>query len=116
VVSSNDVPGLNGASRTLTWLQAHGFSHLMPRTVVVLNANSGDKPAVDMKDAEAKFREQVEEVVSVPYDKHLHEGGFISFPMMAKHSRKAVMELAGSIARYYPSRQPRQRPEELGSY
>jgi MinD-like ATPase involved in chromosome partitioning or flagellar assembly len=116
VVSSNDVPGLNGASRTLTWLQAHGFSHLMPRTVVVLNANSGDKPAVDMKDAEAKFREQVEEVVSVPYDKHLHEGGFISFPMMAKPSRKAVMELAGSIARYYPSRQPRQRPEELGSY
>jgi MinD-like ATPase involved in chromosome partitioning or flagellar assembly len=116
VVSSNDVPGLNGASRTLTWLQAHGFSHLMPRTVVVLNANSGDKPAVDMRDAEAKFREQVEEVVSVPYDKHLHEGGFISFPMMAKPSRKAVMELAGSIARYYPSRQPRQRPEELGSY
>jgi MinD-like ATPase involved in chromosome partitioning or flagellar assembly len=88
----------------------------MPRTVVTLNANSGDKPAVDMKDVEAKFREQVEEVVSVPYDKHLHEGGFISFPMMSKHTRKAVMELAGSIAKYYPSRTPRHRPEELGSY
>ena len=37
-----------------------------------------------MKDVEAKFREQVEEVVNVPYDKHLHEGGFISFPMMAQ--------------------------------
>ena len=24
------------------------------------------------------------------------------------------MELAGSIAKYYPARQPRQRPEELG--
>jgi MinD-like ATPase involved in chromosome partitioning or flagellar assembly len=116
VVSSNDAPGLNGAWRTLSWLQAHGFAHLMPRTVVALNANSGDKPAVDMKDVEAKFREQVEEVVGVPYDKHLHEGGFISFPMMAKHTRKAVMELAGSIAMYYPSRQPRQRHEELGSY
>ena len=88
----------------------------MPRTVVAINAISGDKPAVDMKDVEAKFREQVEEVVSVPYDKHLHEGGFISFPMMAKNTRKAVMDLAGSIAKYYPSRQPRQRPEELGSY
>ena len=32
---------------------------LMPRTVVALNATSGDKPAVDMKDVEAKFREQV---------------------------------------------------------
>jgi MinD-like ATPase involved in chromosome partitioning or flagellar assembly len=98
VVSSNDAPSLNGAWRTLAWLQAHGFSRLLPRTVVALNANSGDRPAVDMKDVEAKFREQVEEVVSVPYDKHLHEGGFISFPMMAKNTRKAVMGLAGAIA------------------
>jgi hypothetical protein len=52
----------------------------------------------------------------VPYDKHLHEGGFISFPMMAKNTRKAVMGLAGAIAQYYPTRQSRQRPEELGSY
>jgi hypothetical protein len=36
--------------------------------------------------------------------------------MMSKHTRKAVMELAGSIAKYYPSRTPRHRPEELGSY
>ena len=116
VVSSNDAPGLNGAWRTLAWLQAHGFSRLMPRTVVAINAISGDKPAVDMKDVEAKFREQVEEVVNVPYDKHLHEGGSISFPMMGKKARKSVMGLAGSIAQYYPTRQPRQRPEELGSY
>jgi MinD-like ATPase involved in chromosome partitioning or flagellar assembly len=116
VVSSNDAPGLNGAWRTLSWLQAHGFSNLLPRTVIALNATSGDKPAVDMKDVEAKFREQVQEVVNVPYDAHLHEGGFISFQRMAKQTRKAVMELAGSIAQYYPTRQPRQRPEELGRY
>ena len=59
VVSSNDAPGLNGAWRTLSWLQAHGFSRLLPRTVVAINATSGDKPAVNMKDVEAKFREQV---------------------------------------------------------
>jgi MinD-like ATPase involved in chromosome partitioning or flagellar assembly len=116
VVSSNDAPGLNGAWRTLSWLQAHGFSRLLPRTVIALNANSGDKPAVDMKEVEAKFREQVQEVVNVPYDKHLHEGGFIDFPKLAKKTQKAVMELAGSIAQYYPTRQSRQRPEELGSY
>lgn len=116
VVSSNDAPGLNGAMRTLAWLQSHSFGRLIPRTVVALNANSGDDPAVDMKAAEGKFREQIEEVVRVPYDKHLHEGGFIEFPMMGKKTRKAVMELAGSIARFYPTRESRQRPEELGSY
>ncbi|WP_256277778.1 MinD/ParA family protein [Mycolicibacterium grossiae] len=116
VVSSNDAPGLNGAMRTLAWLQSHSFGRLIPRTVVALNANSGDTPAVDMKDAEGAFREQIEEVVRVPYDKHLHEGGYIEFLKMGKKARKAVMELAGSIALYYPTRESRQRPEELGSY
>ena len=27
-----------------------------------------------------------------------------------------ILGLAGSIAQYYPTRQPRQRPQELGSY
>ncbi len=116
VVSSNDAPGLNGAMRTLAWLQSHSFGRLIPRTVVALNANSGDTPAVDMKAAEGTFREQIEEVVRVPYDKHLHEGGFIEFLRMGKKTRKAVMELAGSIALFYPTRESRQRPEELGSY
>ncbi len=116
VVSSNDAPGLNGAMRTLAWLQSHSFGRLIPRTVVALNANSGDDPAVDMKAAEGTFREQIEEVVRVPYDKHLHEGGVIDFPMMGKKTRRAAMELAGSIALFYPTRESRQRPEELGSY
>lgn len=116
VVSSNDAPGLNGAMRTLAWLQSHSFGRLIPRTVVTLNANSGDTPAVDMKEAEGAFREQIEEVVRVPYDKHLHEGGYVEFLKMGKKTRKAVIELAGSIALFYPTRESRQRPEELGSY
>ena len=116
VVSSNDPPGLNGAWRTLAWLQAHGLSRLLPRTVVALNANSGDSPTVDMKDVENRFREQVEEVVAVPYDKHLHEGGVILFPQMAKKTRKAVMELAGSIAKYYPTRQSGGHSAETRNY
>ncbi|WP_241473930.1 MinD/ParA family ATP-binding protein [Mycolicibacterium neoaurum] len=116
VVASNEAPGLNGAYRTLLWLQSHGFSRLLPRTVVALNSSRGDKAAVDMKDAENRFREVVEEVVRVPYDKHLHEGGYIDFSSMGKKTRKAVMELAGSIALHYPTRQSHQRPEELGRY
>ncbi|WP_006244128.1 MinD/ParA family ATP-binding protein [Mycolicibacterium tusciae] len=116
VVSSNDAPGLNGAMRTLAWLQSHSFGRLIPRTVVTLNANSGDTPAIDMKAAEGTFREQIQEVVRVPYDRHLHEGGFIEFLRMGKTTRKAVMELAGSIALFFPTRESRHRPEELGSY
>lgn len=112
VVASNDAPGLNGAWRTLTWLQSHGFGTLLSRTVLTINATSGDKPAVDMADAETRFREQVQEIVRIPFDQHLHEGGSIGFDSMSKKTRKAATELAGSIARYYPMRFPGQQGTE----
>lgn len=116
VVASQDPPGLNGAWRTLTWLQAHGLSRLLPRTVVALNRTASHKPKVDMKDVSAKFREQISEVVEIPFDDHLDEGGAVDFARMHKKTRKAVMELAGSIAHYYPARQPLQRAEDMGRY
>lgn len=116
VVASQDPPGLNGAWRTLTWLQAHGWSRLLPRTVVALNRTASQKPKVDMKDVSAKFREQISEVVEIPFDDHLDEGGAVDFATMHKKTQKAVMELAGSIAQYYPARQPQQRPEDMGRY
>jgi MinD-like ATPase involved in chromosome partitioning or flagellar assembly len=69
-----------------------------------------------MKDVSAKFREQISEVVEIPFDDHLDEGGAVDFPTMHKKTQKAVMELAGSIAQYYPARQPQQRPEDMGRY
>lgn len=109
VVASQDAPGLNGAYRTQAWLAAHGLARLLPRTVVVLNRTSPQKPKVDMANVAAQFRAQfregTEEVVLVPFDDHLDEGGAVEFDRMGKKARMAVMELAGAIARYYPSRQ-----------
>lgn len=105
VVASQDAPGLNGAYQTQSWLAAHGLARLLPRTVVVLNRTGPQKPKVDMDNAAAQFRAGTEEVVLVPFDHHLDEGGPIVFDRMGKKARQAVMELAGAIARYYPSRQ-----------
>ena len=84
VVASQDAPGLNGAWSTLSWLQAHGFSRLLPRTVVALNATPRASRWSTLDEVEATFREQISDVVRVPYDAHLAEGGVIDFPTLTK--------------------------------
>ncbi|MFV8227400.1 MinD/ParA family ATP-binding protein [Mycolicibacterium fortuitum] len=115
VVASQDAPGLNGASRTRAWLASHGLGRLLPRTVVVLNRTGAQKPKVDVDDAVAQFREGTEHVLTVPFDDHLSEGGAIEYSRMDKKTQKSVDELAGAIARYYPTRHV-PRTEETGGY
>ena len=118
-VASEDAPGLNGAWATLTWLHAHGFSRLLPRTVVAINATFEGKPLVDIDEAERGIREEIEgvSVVRVPYDVHLAEGGDISFAELKPRTRKALMDLAGAVAQHYPARQPhRHRTDETGRF
>ncbi|MBS4730621.1 AAA family ATPase [Mycobacterium sp. SM1] len=108
VVASLDPPGLNGAWATLQWLQAHGFSRLLPRTVVALNATFKGRPLVDIDAAETRLRDQIPgiNVVRVPFDVHLAEGGDIAFTALKSRTRKALMNLAGAVAAHYPARQP----------
>ena len=117
VVASQDPPGLNGAWATVAWLHAHGFSRLLPRTVVALNAISKGKPLVDINAAETQFREQIQNVVRVPYDVHLAEGADIAFQELKPRTRKALMNLAAAVAQHYPARQPHHhRTDETGRF
>ena len=119
VVASQDPPGLNGAWATLQWLQSHGFSRLLPRTVVALNSTFKNKPLVDIGAAEVEFRDKIQHVnlVTVPYDVHLAEGRDIAFPALKRRTRKALMDLAGAIAQHYPARGPHQyRTNETGGF
>lgn len=118
VVASQDPPGVNGAWSTLHWLHAHGFARLLPRTVVALNATSKGRPLVDIQDIEARLREQqISDVIRVPYDLHLADGGGIDFGTLKKSTRQALMTLAGAVAQHYPARQVRRhRSEDTGRY
>lgn len=117
IVASQDAPGLNGAWSTLTWLSSHGFSALLPRTTVAVNAPFKGKALVDVDASEDLFREQVPDVkvIRVPYDVHLAEGGDVMLKELKKRTRKALTELAGAIAEHYPVRGQR-RSNETGGF
>lgn len=106
IVASQDVPGVNGGLKTLRWLQAHGYGHLLSTTVVVLNNIHPGPVLIDLDRAETAIKGEFPavKIMRIGYDKHLAEGEAIEFGSMKKGSREEFMELAGAVADHYPAR------------
>ena len=107
VVAAQNQRGVIGAAKTLMWLQSHGFGALLHRTVVALNATDRGRALVDVDKAEAFLRGDGSipiEVVRIPYDAHLAEGGAVEYDALESSTRKALLELAATVADHYPLR------------
>lgn len=117
VVASDDVRGVEGALATLDWLDAHGYARLLQHTVVVLNAIQKTKPFVDFGIVENQFRKRVPDFYPMPYDPHLATGLAVEYTSLKRKTRKALKELVGGVAQYYPVIRAQQRDEDgLGTW
>lgn len=104
IVAAQNTRGIAGARTSLEWLAAHGFSRLLPRTVVIFNATSPGKPFVDLEAEQRWFEEKGTTVLYVPYDRHLAEGMAIELDELKSKTRKALIAVAGAVAKFYPAR------------
>lgn len=92
VVAPMTAEGVNGTRQVLDWLGQLPHSALAS-TVVALTANSPDV-TLDRKTAVAHLKESGVHVVSVPYDRHLAQGGPIRTALLGQETRDAAVTLA----------------------
>jgi len=78
VVSSPWVDGAAAAGQTLDWLASRGMTHLLSRTVLVLNDSDGHADKRTRSVLTERFTSNGMVVVEVPFDGHLRPGGVIS--------------------------------------
>lgn len=117
VVAAQNNRGINGAKNTLAWLSSHGFGRLLQHTVIALNATDRGKPLINLDAVETAFRQIVPEVVVIPYDPHLAEGGAVDYDRLRPRTRTALLDLAGAVAEHYPVRHTqRHRSTESGGF
>ena len=97
VVGSLTVDGAGRASKTLDWLNAHGYRSAAARAVLVLDGDraSGDIDAVRLQ---AHFNARCRAVVELPHDPHLAQGGRIEPAALRPATREAALELAALVA------------------
>ncbi|WP_410872010.1 AAA family ATPase [Nocardia sp. A7] len=111
LVTSPAIDGARSASATLDWLDHHGYSKLVERTVVVVNASRRGASTVDLDQLRKLFLDRTRAVQIVPFDDHLAEGAEIDLELVSKPTRRALLELAAMVADDfgYHAQQPQQQ-------
>ena len=97
VVASPAIDSARSALATLDWLEHHGFGYLAAHTSVVVNSPWAGDTSVDVPQLTQFFRGRVQNVVVVPYDDHLAEGGEIRLERLNRKTRSAYTALASAM-------------------
>ena len=98
LVTSPAIDGARSASATLDWLDHHGYSKLVERTVVVVNASRRGASTIDLEQLRGLFLDRTRAVQVVPFDDHLAEGAEIDLELVGKSTQRALLELAAMVA------------------
>ncbi|OWY82465.1 MinD/ParA family protein [Rhodococcus sp. BUPNP1] len=102
LVASPAVDAARSAAATLDWLQAHGYSDLVERTVVVISSPRPGAASIDMDALTAHFLARCRAVKVLPFDEHLAEGAEIDLERLRPATRTAFVELAAMVADDFP--------------
>lgn len=100
------------ASKTLDWLEAHGYNHLVERAVVALSHDRTSR-YVDTSTIREHFTTRCHAVVDLPPDPHLAIGGPIDLNELQPRTRDAYLTLAAHVAEQFawqPAAPPTQIP------
>lgn len=116
IVTTPSIDGARAAQATVEWLEAHGYRELIARSVTVINGVRRSRGTVDLDAVERFFTAHTRQVVRVPYDPHIDEGGEIHLDRLARQTRDALLHLAAVVADDFPRRAgvptgPPARPE-----
>ncbi|GGC76511.1 MinD/ParA family ATP-binding protein [Hoyosella rhizosphaerae] len=98
IVSSGSVDGARSASATMDWLEAHGHSALVDKSVTVINAARPKSGKVNLDRVVEHFQQRSRAVRLLPFDPHLEEGAEIDMDRLRPATKLALMELAATLA------------------
>ncbi len=98
IIAAPSVDGASRAAKTLDWLDAHHYGHLVARAVVAVSHTRPRAQNVDMRVLDAHFSARCRALVHIPYDPHLVAGSVIRWNEMADPTRSAFLRLAAVVA------------------
>ena len=94
------VTGARRAAETLDWLEDNGFEHLARTSIVVLTAKDIVSRSVD-KDAVLEHLGKAGDLIVVPADPHMADGGTLDWDVLRPQTREAFLDIAEAITRRF---------------
>ncbi|WP_293338794.1 MinD/ParA family protein [Mycobacterium sp.] len=104
VVTSSSIDAIRKTQTTLEWLSHNGFQRLVNSTVLAINHVERAKvDAVAATELE-RLSTFVAATVTLPFDRHVHEGKKIALDRLTRESRRSYLEMAAALADMFPGR------------
>lgn len=100
IAGAPTVDGASRASKTLDWLEAHGYRHLVAGAVVALSCDRHSRQ-IDRAAVAAHFTARCHAVIEIPPDPHLAVGGLVGLDQLRRRTRDAFLELAAAVAEQF---------------
>ncbi|MDO5710312.1 MAG: MinD/ParA family protein [Micrococcales bacterium] len=94
------VTGARRAAETIDWLEDNGFEHLARTSIVVLTAKDIVSRSVD-KDAVLEHLGKAADLIVVPADPHMADGGTLEWEVLRPQTREAFLDIAEAITRRF---------------
>jgi len=98
IIAAPSVDGASRAAKTLDWLNAHHYGHLVARSVVAVSHTRPRAQNVDMRVLDAHFAARTRALVHIPYDPHLVAGSVIHWGDMSTQTRASFLRLAAVVS------------------
>lgn len=105
VVGAPTVDGASRASKTLDWLQVHGYADLAADAVMALPADRSS-PDVDPEVVRELFAARCRAVVPIPRDPHLATGGLVDLDLLRPATYAAALALSSAVADQFQDHTP----------
>ncbi|MBO3143329.1 MinD/ParA family ATP-binding protein [Dermatophilus congolensis] len=108
------VTGARRAMESIQWLRDSGFVHLADNCVVVLTSKDIVSSHVDKKSVQRHLAARSELIV-VPADPHMADGGQIDWEHLKPKTREAFLNIAEAVSRRFATQQSDDHAASTGS-
>ncbi|PJE12588.1 MAG: cobalamin biosynthesis protein CobB [Mycobacterium sp.] len=106
VVTSTSIDAIQKTHTTLEWLRQNGYRRMLESTVLAVNHVERTKVSTLAAKQLEDLSRLVPATVTLPFDRHVHQGNEIGLERLSRESRRSYLELAAAVARTFPTRQP----------
>jgi chromosome partitioning protein len=106
VVTNACIDAIDKTRTTIEWLSRNGYQRQIKSTVLVVNHTERGKPSGPVNNRLQQLSDLFgpKRVLSLPFDRHVHEGQEIDLELLGKPARRGYLELAAALADTFPRR------------
>jgi MinD-like ATPase involved in chromosome partitioning or flagellar assembly len=106
IVTNASVEAIDKTRTTIEWLSRNGYQRQVESAVLAINHTERGRPNGPLHQQLQQLSDRFapNRVVTLPFDRHVHEGNEIALESLGKQTKRGYLEMAAALADIFPRR------------